>query len=140
MTYGICHNALKAVLFFGACILPAAAQSAVFVCSNDVCSAWTPITALQLASQSTDGHHTTIQNALANSTQDSVTNGYNSIANTNIYLKRSLWHQGGVTPFQGTDHVTAYVYKTTNLNVRLKTCHVFSISQVLGGPRFATCA
>ncbi|HMI19596.1 MAG TPA: hypothetical protein VK533_08640 [Sphingomonas sp.] len=131
------HVAFKAALFCCAWAFSEVAPAAVFVCTNESCSTWAAITATQLALKSNDPSKTAISAALSNSTQDSVTNGYNSAAGTNLYLKSSLWHEGGDDPFKGFDHVTAYVFKN---GAKVKTCHVFSYAKVLKGPYFATCA
>lgn len=130
---------LPLVSALGLSMLSSYSHAAVFVCSNDACSNWTAITQAQLNTKSTDGEGTTILQTLSESSEASVVNGYNSTGNTNLYLKNSLWHIGGVEPIKGKQHVTAYVYKSTDLNTRLKTCHAFSYKKDLKGPYFATC-
>ncbi|KHS72114.1 hypothetical protein RC77_03230 [Pectobacterium brasiliense] len=136
-TFKSCLLSLVSIL--GLSVVSSHSLAAVFVCSNDDCSKWTAITQQQLDTKSTDGEGTTIRQTLSQSSEASVVNGYNSTAKTNLYLKSSLWHIGGGEPIKGKQHVTAYVYKSTDPNTRLKTCHAFSYKKELKGPYYATC-
>lgn len=143
---GVLAKTLRSCLLSLAAIMGAGAffsqaQAAVYVCSNDSCSSWKAITQAQRDTKSTDGENTTIQQTLSQSADQSITNGASdpTIGNTNLYLKSSLWHTGGYDPFHGKQHVTVYIYKSTDLNKRLKTCHAFSFTNP-GGKRYhATC-
>ncbi|WMN16540.1 hypothetical protein QL104_24790 [Pseudomonas piscis] len=116
----------------GLAVLSSHALAAVYVCGDEECSTWDAITEVQLETKSTDGENTTIRQTLSLSASESITNGYNSIANTDLYLKKSLWHIGGIEPFKGKQHVTAYVYKSIDPDTRLKTCHAFSYKNPKG--------
>ncbi|MCX8960877.1 hypothetical protein EHW64_06735 [Erwinia psidii] len=126
----------------GLCAFSGQSLATVYVCSDDNCSSWTPITRTQLDTKSTDGENTTIEQTLSQSAEQSITNGVSNpgVGSTNLYLKKSLWHIGGVEPFKGKQHVTAYIYKATDLHTRLKTCHAFSIKNAGGKKYHATCS
>ncbi|EOS95810.1 hypothetical protein LU631_06105 [Erwinia tracheiphila] len=125
----------------GLCAFSSQTLATVYVCTNDSCTTWTAITPTQLAKKSTDGENTTIQQMLSQSTEQSIVNGFSDpgIGNTNLYIKSSLRYVGGVEPFAGKQHVTAYIYKSTDLHTRLKTCHAFSFIKAGATRYFATC-
>lgn len=122
----------------GSTVLPSYSFANVFVCKDDNCQGWTPITDAQYSIASSDGNTTTIRQALSGASEESVRNGYNNTSNTDLYLKNSMWHPGGITPFEGGEHVTAYVYKSTDPGTLLKTCHIFSVKNPKGAYH-ATC-
>lgn len=123
---------LPLVSTLGLAALSSHSLAAVYVCSDADCNGWAPITEEQFETKSTDGEDTTIRQTLSQSASESITNGYNSVANTDLYLKSNLWHIGGIEPFKGKQHVTAYIYKSTDPNTRLKTCHAFSFKNPKG--------
>ncbi len=87
--------------------------------------------------ESQNSHKVTVRQALEHSSQDSVRNGYSNTANTDIYLKKDFWHEGGTTAFPHDLHITTYVYKGNN---KQKTCHTFSnMSPKSTTKYFATC-
>ncbi|KZL24043.1 hypothetical protein [Pseudovibrio sp. Ad37] len=104
-------------------------QAAVFV--GDL-----PATDQQLSAKSSDGEKATIADTLSNSIQESITNGYNSVGNTDLVITKS-WHKGGSLPYDDTfEHVTVEVYKN---DVYVKTCHAYSFQTKLDGPYQASC-
>ncbi|AZE48662.1 hypothetical protein C4K04_2990 [Pseudomonas chlororaphis] len=114
----------------------------VYLCTADPCTKWelSPLSKQKREIKSTDGNNTTIEEALKNSANASITNGYNSIANTVLYLKESLWHLDPKSdPFKGQQHLTVYIYKTTDLNTRLWSCHAYSFKDQNGKKYYATC-
>jgi hypothetical protein len=110
----------------------------VYICTNDNCTIWRDINPTQYDAQATDGTETTIRQALSESSDDSIKNGYKNASDTNLYLKNVLWHLGGQGAFADIQHVTAYVYKSTDLNYRIKSCHIFS-SKTPTGTYHTTC-
>ncbi|KZK87983.1 hypothetical protein PsW64_01280 [Pseudovibrio sp. W64] len=115
--------------FLASTIVVSGAQAAVYI--GDKLA-----TAEQLASKSSDSDKTTIAETLSNSVQESITNGYNSIGNTDLEITKG-WHKGGNLPFDSTfEHVTVQVYKN---NQYVKTCHAYSFQTKLDGPYQASC-
>lgn len=112
--------------------------AAVFVCLDNDCNTWAPITNAQYSTASSDEKNTTLRVALGGTSEPPVINGFNSLYNTDLYIKNSMWHTGGIEPFKGIQHVTAYVYKSTDPSKRLHTCHIFSIKNP-SGAYHATC-
>lgn len=98
----------------------------VFVCTNSNtdpnCNNYAAITATQQALKPRTPDEPTVDQALKDAGHDSVRNGYNSVGNTNLYLKSDLWHLGGDNQMSA-EHLTAYVYKNDQ---KVRTCHVFS--------------
>ncbi len=114
----------------------------MYLCTADPCTSWDPkrLTTEQRAIKSTDREKTTIEEALKNSANDSITNGYMNKASTNLYLKNSLWHLDPKgDPFAGEQHLTVYIYKTTDLKNRLWSCHAYSFKDPKGKKYHATC-
>lgn len=132
-----CLLALAAALCLG--IVSSNSMAAVYVCSDDACNKWAAITEEQLELKSTDGEDTSIRQTLSESASESITNGYNNLYDTDLYLKKDLWHIGGIDPFKGKEHVTVYIYKSTDPDRRLKTCHAFSFKNPKGRYH-ATCS
>lgn len=130
ITFKIRMRSLAAAL--GLAAFSSHSMAAVYVCSDDACNQWTAITEQQLETRSTDGENTTIRQTLSQSANESITNGYNNISKTDLYLKKNLWHIGGLDPFKGKQHVTAYIYKSDAPHIRLKTCHAFSFTNPKG--------
>lgn len=129
---------LTLISMLGLTVLSGHSMAAVFVCRDDNCNAWDKITETQFNMAPSDGQTTTIRQALDGASEDSVKNGFNSVSNTNLYLKKSLWHKGGIESFHGLEHITTYIYKSTDLNTRIKTCHIFSYKTPKGSYH-ATC-
>jgi hypothetical protein len=104
------------------------ANAAVFVCTNDTCSTWRAATPNDEVIATTGAPNcpttgVTVKATLSNSDQDSITNGYNNIARTDLYIDRRFWHKGGDFPIDDRQcHLTVKVYKN---NGYVKTCHTY---------------
>ncbi|OLF54139.1 hypothetical protein [Pseudomonas chlororaphis] len=133
---------LPLISTLGLAALSSHALAEVYLCTADPCDTWNPnpLTAAQRAIKSTDGENTTIEAALKHSLNASITNGYNNTANTNLYLKNTLWHLDPKTdPFKNKEHLTVYIYKSTAPNTRLWSCHAYSFKDKNGKQYYATC-
>lgn len=112
------------------------AVAAVYVCDDENCGSWKAITDAQWDAQSTDDDKTSVRSTLSNSSDASINNGYNSISDTDLYIKK-FWHKGGKLPFDGTyQHITVAVWKGSQYK---KTCHAYSFTTKLNGPYQASC-
>ncbi|WP_139192647.1 hypothetical protein [Pseudomonas sp. NFIX28] len=98
----------------------------VYVCKDDPetnkCNDYALITQAQRDITPLPEKRPTVDFALKNSSHDSIKNGFESIGNTNLYLKRNLWHKGGEAE-NSSVHLTAKVYKN---NEYQKSCHIFA--------------
>lgn len=129
-------NPFKIILVSLAIVIIFANQSIanIYVCDQDPCTTWKPITDAQRAMESFDEVKTRVDVALINSSNDRIKKGV-SDANLNLYLKSNLWHKGGSAP-KSYEHLTAYVYED---NVHVETCHIHSYKTKLFGPYVTTC-
>ncbi|MCU6339101.1 hypothetical protein KW823_21470 [Enterobacter quasiroggenkampii] len=127
---------VKLILISLATIIISVNQSfaKVYVCNQDPCTTWKPITNAQLAMESFDELKTRVDVALTNSSNERIIKGVTS-DNVNLYLKSNLWHKGGGAPKQ-YEHLTAYVYED---DVHVSSCHIHSYKIKLYDPYFTTC-
>ena len=122
------NSLFKAMIMTGFIMLTfigAECRAAVYVCESEACNKWNPITQVQSSYQATIDAKIkpTVDQALQGSVNDSITNGYHSVANTNLYISK-FWHKGGNLPFDTTyEHLTVQVWKD---DYWVKTCHVYS--------------
>lgn len=100
----------------------------VFVCTQQDCSNnnWAPITVAQQQLQA-PGTTVDIAHALAGSEETIIRNNTGAGSVSDLYLKVSLWHNGGTTPPGAPNnmHLTAYVYNAANNQLHEASCHIF---------------
>lgn len=112
----------------------------VFVCTQLDCdnNHWAPITAAQQQLQA-PGTTVDIAHALAGSEEAIIRNNTGNGTASDLYLKVSLWHNGGTTPPGAPNnmHLTAYVYNAANNQIHEASCHIFPV--VRAGRYITTC-
>lgn len=106
----------------------------IYVCDQDPCTTWKPITDSQLEIESFDELKTRVYVALTNSLNGRIKKGVTSDT-VNLYLKWNLWHSDSSGP-KSYKHLTAYVYEGDS---HLSSCHIYSYRTELDGPFFTTC-
>ncbi|WP_323797286.1 hypothetical protein [Nisaea sp.] len=105
------------------------ANAGIYVCTDGDCNTWAAITTNQKnetpgrSAGSTCKKDVTVQKALAGANDNRIANAIAGTADWNIYLKSSLWHNGGAGVPSCNTHVTGYLYKNDEHKT---TCHVLA--------------